>query len=153
MTNAQFSFFTSPLLLCVLSTLILLATPQRLIPVIFIISYRSMTVVNESCKTKYFVKKIQGIRNLLKTFYTSDNELGENDEIPIKKTWVDLMKTLMLCDRTLFLLQKCVLNGLLRIGYINETVLPWNSGRPLLIRYIWGINTNNGNEIFAFGVL
>ncbi|VDN95602.1 unnamed protein product [Brugia pahangi] len=32
MTNAQFSFFTSPLLLCVLSTLILLATPQRLIP-------------------------------------------------------------------------------------------------------------------------
>ncbi|KAK6100934.1 hypothetical protein QQG55_2630 [Brugia pahangi] len=50
-------------------------------------------------------EKIQGIRNLLKIFYTSDNELGENDEIPIKKTWVDLMKTLMLCDRTLFLLQ------------------------------------------------
>nr|CRZ25284.1 Bm10646 [Brugia malayi] len=49
--------------------------------------------------------------------------------------------------------ERTVLNGLLRIGYINETVLPWNSGRPLLIRYIWGINTNNGNEIFAFEVL
>ncbi|VIO90715.1 Uncharacterized protein BM_BM17360 [Brugia malayi] len=87
MANAQFSFFTSPLLLYVLSTLILLATPQRLIP-----------------------------------NTTTDNE-------------------------------RTVLNGLLRIGYINETVLPWNSGRPLLIRYIWGINTNNGNEIFAFEVL
>ncbi|VDO47171.1 unnamed protein product [Brugia timori] len=110
------------------------------------------------------MKKIQGIRNLLKIFYTSDNELGKNDEIPNQENVGRFDENINVVRRDIISIASSswntttdneitVLNGLLRIGYINETVLPWNSGRPLLIRYIWGINTNNGNEIFAFEVL
>ncbi|KAK6100507.1 hypothetical protein QQG55_0935 [Brugia pahangi] len=124
MTNAQILFFTSPLLLCVLSTLIL---------------------------------------NSLKIFYAFDDELGENDEIPSQENvgGFDENNEFMQQDQDIISIEslswntatddeRVVLDGLLEEGYINETMLPWNSGRPLLIKVYWGASVD---EIFALEVL
>ncbi|VIO90439.1 Uncharacterized protein BM_BM17344 [Brugia malayi] len=48
---------------------------------------------------------------------------------------------------------RIVLSGLLEFGYINETMLPWNSGQPLLIKIIWGSEAHNAGEFVDFEVL
>ncbi|KAK6100510.1 hypothetical protein QQG55_0950 [Brugia pahangi] len=49
--------------------------------------------------------------------------------------------------------ERFILDGLLEEGYINETMLPWNSGIPLLVRFIWGTEAYNNGEIVGLEVL
>ncbi|VIO90434.1 Uncharacterized protein BM_BM8514 [Brugia malayi] len=50
-------------------------------------------------------------------------------------------------------IDRIVLNGLLGEGYINETMLPWNSGRPILIKIFWGTEAHNAGQPVGFEVL
>ncbi|VIO90432.1 Uncharacterized protein BM_BM17347 [Brugia malayi] len=50
-------------------------------------------------------------------------------------------------------IDRILLNGLLDFGYINETMLPWNSGRPILIRFFWGAGIYNVVQLISFEVL
>ncbi|VDM13962.1 unnamed protein product [Wuchereria bancrofti] len=43
--------------------------------------------------------------------------------------------------------EEFMLNGFLEEGYINETMLPWNSGIPLLVKFIWGTEAHNADKI------
>ncbi|VDO46687.1 unnamed protein product [Brugia timori] len=86
-------------------------------------------------------------------------------KFPVKKTRMNLMKTLNLCmQQDIISIEsssldnitqndRIVLSGLLEFGYINETMLPWNSGQPLLIKIIWGSEAHNAGEFVDFEVL
>ncbi|VDN84688.1 unnamed protein product [Brugia pahangi] len=45
-------------------------------------------------------------------------------------------------------IDRLLLNTLLGFGYINETMLPWNSGRPIQVKIFWGqVGEVSGFEI------
>ncbi|KAK6100509.1 hypothetical protein QQG55_0945 [Brugia pahangi] len=50
-------------------------------------------------------------------------------------------------------IDRILLNGLLEEGYINETMLPWNSGRPIVIRVFWVVRAQNFAQLLGFEVL
>ncbi|KAK6100501.1 hypothetical protein QQG55_0910 [Brugia pahangi] len=49
--------------------------------------------------------------------------------------------------------ERAILSGLLELGCINETMLPWNSGRPLLIKIFWITRAQNVTQLLGFEVL
>ncbi|VDO55838.1 unnamed protein product [Brugia timori] len=90
--------------------------------------------------------------------------MGKNDEIPNQENMDEFDEnTEVMRDgiisiessswNTTTQIDRIVLNGLLGEGYISETMLPWNSGRPLLIRVFWTVRADNVAQLIDFEIL
>ncbi|VDO43165.1 unnamed protein product [Brugia timori] len=100
----------------------------------------------------------------MKIFYAFDDELGENDEIPYEENMDEFAENIELIRDSIISIEssswytitddeRAVLIGLLELGYINETMLPWNSGRPLLIKVYWITGADNVAQLLGFEIL